>query len=55
MAKTKAREYVWWQCSDCGALNYRTEVRVSGGVPKLVAKKYCPRTRTHTEHKIKRK
>ena len=55
MAKSKAREYVWLQCSDCGQLNYRTEVRVQGGVPKLSLKKYCPKTRTHTQHKLKRK
>ena len=55
MAKSKAREYVWLQCSDCGELNYRTQVRVQGGVPKLVLKKYCPKTRTKTEHKLKRK
>ncbi len=55
MAKSKAREYVWLQCSDCGSLNYRTEVRVAGGMPKLLLKKFCPRTRTTTEHKIKRK
>ena len=55
MAKSKAREYVWWQCGDCGDLNYRTSVHVVGGVPKLSRKKFCPRTRTHTEHKIKRK
>ena len=55
MAKSKAREYVWLQCTDCGSLNYRTNVRTQGGVPKLKLKKYCPRTRQHTEHKIKRK
>ena len=55
MAKTKAREYVFLQCSECGELNYRTQVRTSGGVPKLQLKKFCPRSRTHTEHKIKRK
>jgi len=55
MAKGKAREYVWLQCSDCGDLNYRVEVRTHGGTPKLSRKKYCPRTRTHTEHKLKRK
>ena len=55
MAKSKAREYVWWQCEDCGDLNYRTSVRVVGGMPKIARKKFCPRTRTHTEHKIKRK
>ena len=55
MAKSKAREYVWLQCVDCGALNYRTQVRVVGGTPKLTRKKYCPKTRTHTDHKLKRK
>ena len=55
MAKSKAREYVWLQCTDCGDLNYRVQMRVQGGVPKLALKKYCPRKRTHTEHKLKRK
>ena len=55
MAKSKAREYVWLQCSETGDLNYRVQVRVHGGVPKLTLKKYCPRLRKHTEHKIKRK
>ena len=51
----KAREYVWMQCASCDALNYRTEVRVAGGVPKLTLKKYCPVERKHTDHKLKRK
>ncbi|MFA6134346.1 MAG: 50S ribosomal protein L33 [Phycisphaerae bacterium] len=55
MAKSKAREYVWLQCSECGMLNYRTEVRTSGGAPKLQLKKFCPKSRSHTEHKLKRK
>ena len=55
MAKSKAREYVWLQCTDCDALNYRTNVRVAGGTPKLRLKKYCRGERKHTEHKIKRK
>ncbi len=55
MAKAKAREYVWLQCTACNDLNYRTQVRVAGGVPKLKLKKYCPRERVHTEHKLKRK
>lgn len=60
MAKKKAdaREYVWLQCSECGDLNYRTQVRVKGGLPeKLKAglRKYSPRLRKHTLHKIKRK
>ena len=55
MAKGKTREYVWLQCSDCGDLNYRTQVRTLGGVQKLLLKKFCQRQRKHTEHKIKRK
>ncbi|MFP4104712.1 MAG: 50S ribosomal protein L33 [Phycisphaerae bacterium] len=55
MAKSKAREYVWMQCSSCKELNYRTNVRTQGGMPKITLSKYCPRERKHTEHKIKRK
>ena len=55
MAKSKAREYVWLQCGGCNSLNYRTNVRTQGGVPKLALKKYCPVERKHTEHKLKRK
>ncbi|MDY6912989.1 MAG: 50S ribosomal protein L33 [Planctomycetota bacterium] len=55
MAKAKAREYVWLQCSECGNLNYRTQVRTQGGVPKLTLKRYCPQSRKHTDHKIKRR
>jgi len=60
MAKKKGvkREHVWLQCTESGDLNYRTEVNLQGGIPeKLKAglKKYCPRLRKHTLHKIKRK
>jgi large subunit ribosomal protein L33 len=56
--KSVDREYVWLQCSECGDLNYRTNVRVKGGIPDGVkdgVKKYSPRLRKHTLHKIKRK
>ena len=60
MAKKKAdaREYVWLQCTETSDLNYRTQVRVKGGLSeKLKAglMKYSPRLRRHTLHKIKRK
>jgi ribosomal protein L33 len=57
MAKSKAREYVWLQCAECGELNYRTQVRVSGAtaVKKLDRIKFCPRERKHTPHKMKKK
>ena len=59
MAKKSAdREYVWLQCTECGDLNYRTSVRVKGGMPEKVkagVKKYSPRLRKHMMHKIKRK
>ena len=60
MAKKKAgaREYVWLQCTETGDLNYRTQIRVKGGIDEKVKegfKKFCPRLRKHTLHKIKRK
>ena len=36
-------------------LNYRTEVSVAGGNPKLEIKKYCRGQRKRTVHKISRK
>ena len=56
--KAPAVEYVWLECTETGDLNYRTAVNVKGGMPeKLKAgfKKYSPRLRKHTLHKIKRK
>ena len=58
MAKASKREWVWLECTECGDLNYRTEINVQQGIQeKLKAglKKFCPRTRKHTMHKIKRK
>ena len=52
------REYVWLQCTESGDLNYRTQIRVKGGIDEKVKdgfKKFCPRLRKHTLHKIKRK
>ncbi len=56
--KSTNREFVWLQCSECGDLNYRTSIRVKGGIAekmKAGLKKYSPRLRKHTLHKIKRK
>ncbi len=56
--KAADREYVWLQCSECGDLNYRTSIRVKGGISeslKAGLNKYSPRLRRHTLHKIKRK
>jgi len=59
MAKKKgAREFVWLQCSESGDLNYRTVINVKGGMPEKLKeglRKYSPRLRKHTLHKIKRK
>jgi large subunit ribosomal protein L33 len=60
MAKKRqeAREYVWLQCAETGDLNYRTSVKVKGGIPEKLKpgmNKYSPRLRRHTLHKIKRK
>ena len=56
--KAAATEYVWLQCEETGDLNYRTAVNTKGGIPeKLKAglRKYSPKLRKHTLHKIKRK
>jgi len=57
MAKKKGqkREWVWWQCTETGDLNYRTSVNVQGGMPKLELMKYSPRLRRRTKHRLKRK
>ena len=57
MAKAKAREYVWLQCTECNELNYRTLVKTSGGeaLKKLDRMKFCSRDRKHTAHKMKKK
>jgi large subunit ribosomal protein L33 len=57
-AKAAAREYVWLQCTECGDLNYRTQINVKGGIAEKIKagfRKYSPRLRKHTLHKIKRK
>jgi large subunit ribosomal protein L33 len=54
MAKEN-REMAWLQCTETGDLNYRTEIKVAGGAPKIELKKYSKRLRKHTVHKLKRK
>jgi large subunit ribosomal protein L33 len=56
--KGKGRQYVWLRCAETGDLNYRIQVNLSGGIPEKLKsglKKYSPRLRKHTVHKIKRK
>jgi len=55
MAKKQKREYYWLECSETGDRNYRTEVNISGGVPKLELMKYSKRLRKRTLHKLKKK
>lgn len=58
MAKSQGREFVWLQCSETGDMNYRVSLNTRGGVPESIRegiRKYCPRLRRHTLHKIKRK
>ena len=52
MAKDK-REYVMLVCSETGDINYYTSRAKTA--PKLELKKYSPRLRKHTLHKLKRK
>lgn len=56
--KAVGREHVWLQCTETGDLNYRVSVNVKGGLPERMQaglKKFCPRLRRHTLHKVKRK
>ena len=46
---------MWLQCDECKTLNYRTNVRVAGGTPKLEMAKFCSKDRKHTTHKLKKK
>jgi len=55
MAKKSKRENVWLVCKECGQQNYRTNISVAEGTPKLELKKYCGWERKHTPHKLKRK
>lgn len=58
MAKKPSRQYVWLQCSESGELNYRTEVNLQTGIPEKLAngiKKYSPKLRKRTVHKVKKK
>jgi acetyl-CoA carboxylase beta subunit len=41
MAKEN-REMVWLQCSSCNDLNYRTELKVAGGAPKIELEEVLP-------------
>lgn len=55
MAKGSKREYVWLECKECSSRNYRTQVNVSEGTPKIELSKFCSKERKHTVHKIRRK
>jgi large subunit ribosomal protein L33 len=48
------REYVWLECTESGARNYRTPKEMRG-TERLELKKYCPKLRRHTVHKESRK
>ncbi|MFA5292797.1 MAG: 50S ribosomal protein L33 [Phycisphaerae bacterium] len=55
MAKAKKREDVWLECKECGSRNYRTQINVAQGTPKLELKKFCKNERKRTVHKLRRK
>jgi large subunit ribosomal protein L33 len=48
------REYVWLECTVCGARNYRTS-KETRGTERLERKKFCPKERRHTLHRESRK
>jgi len=54
MAKKDRRDFVWMECSSCGARNYRAE-RLMKDSTRLKLNKYCPVERKHTLHQETRK
>lgn len=48
------REYVWLECTETKARNYRVS-KETRGTERLELKKYCPKLRRHTVHKESRK
>jgi len=52
--ETTMREYVWMECTVCGARNYRTQ-KETRGADRLELKKFCRKERKHTPHKESRK
>ena len=55
MAKKDVRPVVTMECTQCQERNYTTEKNRRNDPGRMDLKKYCPRSRKHTEHKIKRK
>ncbi|WP_165068964.1 50S ribosomal protein L33 [Paludisphaera rhizosphaerae] len=58
MARSQGREHVWLQCTETDDQNHRESINTRGGLPEAMReglRKYCPRLRRHTIHKIKRK
>jgi large subunit ribosomal protein L33 len=52
--ETSMREYVWLECTVCGARNYRAQ-KETRGTDRLELKKFCRKERKHTPHKESRK
>ncbi len=49
-----AREWHWLQCAETKDLNYRINVDPKEMDMKKVFRKFSPRVRKHTEHRIKK-
>ena len=49
------RDIVTLACQECKQRNYRTNVSVAEGTPKLQLNKFCKTERKHTVHKLRRK
>ena len=57
MAKGPKNEMIWLECTECGERNYRTpfSAGTQGQPKKLELKKFCPKERKHTLHKMRKK
>ena len=55
MAKKAIRNVLTLACTQCQERNYTSEKNRRNDQARLELKKYCPRLRKRTVHKIKRK
>ena len=54
MAKRANRVIITLACTECRERNYTSEKNRMNDTGRIALKKYCPRCRSHTEHREQR-
>lgn len=49
--KNENRANITLKCPKCGELNYRVQKNKANDPERMEISKFCPRCRTHTDHK----